>query len=76
MKIFLKILCLNFFSKLAATPWKFLMQIQSHTLYAAEVCLGWQFELKFSFMGKGPLSNERRTYTNNFSISFKIKYVL
>ena len=46
--------CLNFFGKLAATWWKIVKQIQSRTLYAAEVCLGWQFELKFSFMGKGP----------------------
>ena len=60
MKIFLKILCLIFFGKLADTPWKFFMQIQSRTLYAAKVCLGWRFELKFLFMGKGPADNESR----------------
>ena len=49
-----------FLGKLAATRRKLLKQIQSRTLYAAKVCFGWQFELKFSFMGKGPLSNERR----------------
>ena len=43
-----------FFGKLAATRRKILKQIQSRTLYAAEVCLGWRLELKFSFMGNGP----------------------
>ena len=47
-------LCLIFFGKLAATRRKILKQIQSRTLYAAEVCLGWRLELKFSFMGNGP----------------------